>query len=309
MGLFALLVALASASQDILVDAYRAEILKPEELGAGTGVAITGYRIAMIVSGAFALILADRFSWPVVYLLMAAAVSLGLVATLWADEPPEPRVEQNSVSALGRLRDGVMGPLLDFFGRQGAIEILIFLVLYKLGDVVAGAMITPFLLQTGFSKTDVGAVYKVFGMLATIGGSLLGGLILFRIGMRASLFLFGVLQAGTNVMFFLLAQAGVSYPLLVSTVVLENLAGGMGSSAYAAFMMVLCRKQFTASQYALLSSLMAVARVLAASPSGLLARELGWPVFFLVTVAFAVPSLAMLARFGYWERGIPQHDG
>ncbi len=306
MAFFAVMVAFSSASQDIVVDAFRAESLPASELGAGTGVGITGYRIAMIVSGALALILADQLPWSTVYLIMAASVGIGVIGTFLAREP---RVEANlrsSAPPLQRIQEGVIGPFQDYFTRPGAFEILLFLVLYKLGDVVAGSMVTPFLLQTGFTKTDIGAVYKVFGMLATVLGGLIGGTIMMRLGMRFSLWFFGILQAVTNVLFALLATAGANYSLLVSTVILENLAGGMGTAAYAAFMMTLCRAKFTASQYALLSSLMAVARVLASSPTGFMAKTLGWPSFFVVSIALAVPGLLMLLRYPVWERGLPR---
>jgi PAT family beta-lactamase induction signal transducer AmpG len=302
LALFAVGVAFSSASQDIVVDAYRAELLPPIELGAGTGVAITGYRIALIVSGALALVLADHLPWPVVYLIMASAIGLGMVGTLIG---PEPKLKDGRIEAKNpwiRIQEGAIGPFRDFFGRKGAIEILVFLLLYKLGDVVASAMITPFLLQTGFTKTDIGAVYKVFGMIATIIGGLAGGALMLRLGLRGSLLLFGLMQAATNVLFAFLAQAGANYPLLVSTVFMENLAGGMGTAAYAAFMMTLCRARFTASQYALLSSIMAVTRVIASTPTGYMAQNFGWPTYFWVSMLLAVPGLVMLVRFPSWEK-------
>jgi PAT family beta-lactamase induction signal transducer AmpG len=266
----------------------------------GTGVNIMGYRIAMLVSGALALILADIMPWGSVYALLACMFLLGVAGTVLIEEK-EIHFRNEQEPFLDRIRTAVIGPFQDFFKRKGAFEILLFLTVYKLGDVVASAMTTPFFLQTGFTKTDVGAVYKVFGMIATVVGGLWGGALLARLGIRKSLFIFGILQAATNLMFAVLAQAGPRYELLVTTVMLENLAGGMGTAAYSAFMMTLCRAQFTASQYALLSSLMAVARVFIGAPTGFMAKNLGWSEYYLATVVFAIPGLLMLVRYPRWE--------
>lgn len=296
LAFFAFLVAFFSASQDIVVDAYRAELLPAEELGAGTGIYIMGYRLAMLVSGGLALILADHMPWGTVLLLVAATMSVGVVTSLLA---PEPKVKAKPPKS---LREAVVEPLVDFFSSKGALEILLFILLYKLGDVVAGMMTSPFLVQLGFTKTVIGSVYKVTGMVATIVGGLAGGAVLYKIGIKRSLWIFGIIQCVSNLAFMVLAQTGQNYSMLVTAVAIENLSGGMGTAAFTAFMMSLCNKSFTATQYALLSSLMAVARVFIGAPTGYLAKSVGWEQYFLISALLAIPGLLMLLRYNAWDK-------
>jgi len=295
LALLALLVAFASASQDIVVDAWRTEVLAPEELGPGAGVHILGYRVAMLTSGAIALILADRIPWRVVYLLMAGSLAVGFAASLLAPEPEVPGAPPRS------LKEAVVEPFLEFFGRPGAIGILLFIVFYKLDVVMASALTTPFLLELGFTKTDIGAVTKGLGMVSTIVGTLAGGAVVARSGMKASLWLFGVLQSVSTLSFFALARLGHHYPMMVAAIGIENLCSGMGTAAYAAFLMSLCDKRYTATQYALLTSLMAVTRVVAGAPTGFLAKAYGWEAYFLVSALAAIPGLLLLLRYDRWR--------
>jgi MFS transporter, PAT family, beta-lactamase induction signal transducer AmpG len=302
-ALLAFLVAFFSASQDIVVDAYRTDVLEPGELGPGASVYILGYRIAMLTSGAFALILADRLPWKAVYLLMAGSMFVGVIASLLA---PEPRTGARPPAS---LKEAVVSPFLEFFARPGAAGILAFVVLYKLGDVVAAALTTPFMLQLGFTTTDIGAVTKGLGMGATMLGALVGGAVVARAGMRNSLLVFGILQAVSNLAFVALAHLGRHYPMMVAAIGFENLCGGMGTAAFAAFLMSLCDKRFTATQYALLTSLMAVTRVIAGAPTGFLAKTLGWEQYFLLSALLAVPGLLLLFRFSRWTAPVESPAG
>jgi MFS transporter, PAT family, beta-lactamase induction signal transducer AmpG len=291
----AMAIAFLSASQDIAIDAYRADVLREKELGPGAATAVVGYRIAMLVSGAFALILSDHISWHSVYTLMAGIMLLNIVFTIAAPEP------ENKVVPPRDLKEAIWGPLKDYFKRSGAIEMLVFVMLYKLGSDIAGAMTTPFLLDIGFSRTDVGTANKIFGLLSTIIGTVVGGGIVARIGINRSLWVFGFLQSFANLSFTGLALVGKSYPAMIAAIGIENISGGMGNAAFIAFMMSLCDKRFTATQYALVTSFMAVTRIVAGVPTGKLALMLGWAPFFAVSVLGGVPALLLLSRFAPWN--------
>jgi len=255
-----------------------------------------GYRLAMITSGALALILSDHLPWRQVYAAMAALMLLCTVFTLISPEPQERVIPPKN------LKEAVWEPLAAYFRRTGAIEMLAFIVVFKLGDVIASAMTTPFLLDVGFTRTDVGTVYKGFGLVSTILGTLAGGGIIAKLGINRSLWVFGFLQAVSNLSFTALAVLGHNYPAMIAAVGIENICGGMGNAAFIAFLMSLCDKRFTATQYALLSSLMALARVVAGAPTGFLANHLGWPWFFAVSVLGGVPGILLLMRFAPWNR-------
>ena len=301
VAFLAALVSFFSASQDIVIDAYRRELLRDEELGLGASFASNGYRIGMLISGAFALFLADRISWNYVYLLLAASLFLGIITTFLGPNPDGQIIPPKS------LREAVIEPFADYFRRRGAFEILAFILLYKVGDVMAANMTTPFILKIGFSKTDLAVVAKTFGIIAIIGGGLAGGILLLRIGLLRALWIFGILQAGSTLAFSVLASAGHNYYVLVATVTFENFTSGMGASAFIAFMASLCNKKFTATQYALLSSLMGIPRVIVASPTGYLAEWFGWVHFFIFCTLAAIPGLIFLFRYKTWEEGSSSH--
>jgi PAT family beta-lactamase induction signal transducer AmpG len=290
LGAAALSVALLSASQDIVFDALRADWLDRDERGVGAAVSVLGYRIAMLVSGAGALILADQWlGWQATYWLMACLMGVGMLAT-WLAVEPEPRGE-----APRTLDAAVVKPFAEFFTRQGAVALLLLVVLYKLGDAFAGNLTTTFLLRgPGFSLTEVGAINKGFGLAATIFGALAGGALMAKMRLYRALLLFGVLQALTNLGFMLLAASGKSYALMVSVIGLENLCGGMGTAAYVALLMALCDRRFSATQYALLSALSAVGRVYVGPVAGYLVSGFGWQIFFFFSFLIALPGLAVL---------------
>jgi len=290
----ALVVAFLSASQDIVFDAYRTDVLGAQERGAGAAVSVLGYRIGMLVSGGLALILADEWlGWRGTYWLMAALMLVGVAATWSAQEPSAPPRAPHS------LEQAVREPLAEYFGRDGAWILLALIVLYKLGDAFAGSLSTAFLIRgPGFSLTEVGVVNKWLGVIATIVGALAGGALMARLRLYRSLVLFGVLQAVTNLGYMLLALAGKSYVLMIAAVAAENLCGGMGTAAFVALLMAMCERRHSATQYALLSALAALGRVYVGPAAGAMAQSLGWPEFFFATFLIALPGVAMLV----WQR-------
>jgi PAT family beta-lactamase induction signal transducer AmpG len=297
----AVLVAFFSATQDIVVDAYRREDLPDEELGLGSTLYVYGYRIGMWAASGGGLILADYLPFSHVYLIMALGLIPGVATTLLT---PEPQVDSRPPPS---LREAIWKPLADFFRRDGAGWILAFILLYKIGDTMAAAITTPFYLDLGFSKSEIGTVVKLFGSWATIAGAFGGGVLMLRLGIQRSLWVFGVLQAVSTAGFAVLARIGGSLPALSGVIALESFTGGMGTSAFVAFMASLTNKQFTATQYALLSSIMGLPRVLASAPTGLAAKHLGWEWFFIACTLAAIPGLLVLARFGPWSAPAPPH--
>jgi len=295
LALLAVAVAFFSATQDIAFDAYRTDVLRQEERGAGAALSVLGYRLAMLVSGGLALILADRWlGWGNTYVLMGALMGLAALVTLAAPEPEAPAQAPRS------LADAVALPFREFFGRPEALTVLLLIVLYKLGDAFAGALSTTFLIRgAGFSPAEVGTVNKVLGLAATIFGALAGGALMARLGLYRSLMLFGLLQAVSNLGYWLIAVSPRSLPLMAAAVGVENLCGGLGTAAFVALLMGLCDARFTATQFALLSALSAVGRTYLAGPlTPPLVESLGWPGFFLLTVLIALPGLLLL----YWRR-------
>ena len=291
LAALALLVAFTSASQDIVIDAYRTDVLRERERGAGAAVFVFGYRIALLVSGAVALILSDHIGWKNTYLFMASVMMVGIISTLLGPEPEERVVPPHS------LRDAVWGPLKEYFLRNAAIPLLLLIVLYKLGDAYAGALTTAFLIKgIGFTASEVGTINKGLGLISLIVGAMFGGSLMVRLGLFQSLLSFGILQAISNLSFMLLAWVGKSYGMLVFAVAFENLSGGMGTAAFVSLLMAMCNHRYTATQYALLSSLAALGRIFIAPTSGYLVESVGWASFFFITTLVALPGLWLLWR-------------
>lgn len=289
LGVVALSVAFASATQDIVVDAYRVDALPPEARGAGAAAIVLGYRVAMLTAGGLALVVADVAGWVAAYGLMAACMLVGLVASVLAREPASSPPESLSVA--------LSGPVRALLSRQGAVGLLLLVVLYKLGDTAANALTTAFLLRgVGFPLAVVGAFNAGWGLALSIGGAVTGGLVLARWPLVRALFVFGVLQALTNLLFLWLAMAGPSYPLLALVIGTEQFVGGLGTAAFVALLTALCARRFSATQYALLSALAAQGRVLAGPPGGMLAEAAGWPAFFVATALAALPGLWLVVR-------------
>ncbi|MCB2145971.1 MAG: AmpG family muropeptide MFS transporter [Deltaproteobacteria bacterium] len=289
LAVAALAVAFFSASQDIVVDAYRREDLPDHELGLGSSLYINGYRVGMLLASGGGLILADHMPFSRVYLIMALCLLPGVITTLLT---PEPRV----ASFPATLTAAVVDPLVEYFNRENALWILAFILMYKIGDTMAAAMTTPFYLDIGFSKTQIGAVVKLFGFWATVSGTIFGGIIMIRLGILPSLWIFGILQAVSTAGFALLAAIGPNLTALSAVIAFENLSGGMGTAAYAAYMASITDKRFTATQYALLTSLMGIPRVLASAPTGYMATIMGWPGFFIFCTLIALPGLLLIMR-------------
>ena len=298
-----ILIAFFSASLDIVVDAYRTEILDVETYGAGAGLGTTGYRLGMLVSGGVALVLADGIiSWPQVYLLMAGLCLLGAVVLLLA---PEPDIKRGASSA--NIRDTVVLPFLEFFQRSGALEILLFVMIYKLSTLMATSLTTKFLLDIGYTKTLIGSTNKVAGLIATILGGLTGGAFMVKLGLKRSLWIFGLLQSIVGLTFWAMPhvaalESGWREVGLVAVISVDNFMMGMGASAITGFMMTVCSLQFTGTQFALFTSLTAVTRVILVAQAGNIVAKIGWGNFFLGTVPLAIPGLLLLTRFDQWQK-------
>ncbi|MFO1061003.1 MAG: MFS transporter [Dongiaceae bacterium] len=368
-ALAAVLVAFSSASQDIVIDAYRIELLDEAQQGAGAAMTQYGYRVGMLASGAGALYLAAQQSWFFTYLVMAALVGVGIVTVLLTREPDEPglaiapaagrewRLRAAALAALavaavlafflarwlvvglglpgwmrsvlpvllaaatpavlllalprpdpaaasgpaaayaalrGWLGAAVLAPFAEVARREGWVAILLFIVLFKLGDAFAGVMANPFYVRIGFTNEEIAWVTKLFGLIATLLGVFLGGLLVARVGIMRALLIAGLLQMVSNLTFSLQAAVGHDIGLLIVTIGFENLAGGIGSAAFVAYLSGLCNIAFTATQYALFSSLAAVGRTMLSSPGGLLAEQVGWFNYFILATLLAIPGLLVL---------------
>jgi MFS transporter, PAT family, beta-lactamase induction signal transducer AmpG len=303
MAMVAVAVAFTSASQDIVVDAFRTDVAAPEQRGMAGALTVAGYRTAMLVSGALALVVAagsgwiPALGWRDTYYVMAALMGVGIVATLLGREPAKPPPAPRT------LREAFSEPLREFLSRPGAWWLLLLLVLYKLGDAFALSLTTPFLLRgPGFSLDEIAYVYKGMGLAATIVGALFGGGLMVKLGLYRSLLFFGILQAVSNLSFMALAMAGKSFALMVLAVGFENFAGGMGTAAFLALLMALCDHRFTATQYALLSALASFGRVYVGPVAGFATSPqylgLSWPVFYFLSFLMGLPGLGLLA----WRR-------
>ena len=289
LAFLAFLLTFISASQDIAIDAYRTEVLHEPERGLGVAVSVTGYRIAMLVSGALALILSEFIGWRATYMLMALIMLVGVIATWFGPEPDNPGSPPTS------MREAVQGPFKEFFSRSGVWSLLGLIILYKMGDAFAGSLTTTFLIRgVNFSVGEVGAINKGMGLASTIIGALFGGILMARLRLFKSLLIFGIFQAISNLSFMFLAIIGKNYPLMIFTIAFENLAGGMGTAAFLAFLMALCDNRFTATQFALLSALASLGRIFVGPVSGVLVDTLGWTTFFFSTFLFALPGLLLL---------------
>ncbi len=295
VALAALLVTFFSASQDIVVDAYRREDLADNELGLGSALYFYGFRIGMLVAGSGGLILADRISYQAVFLILAACLLPGIFTTLLTPEPP-------MLHGMPRnFKEAVIEPFVEYFQRRDALWMLAFILLYKLGDNIAASMTTPFYLDIGFTKTEIGAVVKLFGFWSVSAGGLIGGIIIIKMGIHRSLWLFGILQGLSTAAFAFLAHVGNHLPALAGVVSFENFSAGMGTAAFMAFMASLANQRFTATQYALLTSLMRIPDVGVSSLSGFLAQSVGWFSFFVICALIAIPGLLLLMKFAPWH--------
>ncbi len=286
-AIVAVVVAFFSASQDIVIDAYRTDSLGKGERGRGGAAYVTGYRIAMIAASSGALLMANHISWQSVYWILASMMSVGVVATFLAPPLVNSTPPRN-------LRDAVVEPFVEFFQRRGAIIALLFIMLYKVGDFVALQMVTPFLLkELHFDLVDVALLQKFLGIGATIVGAAIGGVAVDRIGVRKGLLIFGVVQAIANIGYVFLAMSGKNYGVLVVAIGFDNLCNGLGTVAFVAYLMSMCHRKFSAAQHALLASAMTILARLLTATSGYVVEFVGWEGFFAITIVVAAPALVL----------------
>lgn len=294
MAVVAFAIAVFSASQDIVLDAFRREYLTDEELGLGTGIWMNAWRFGMFAATGTAFFLADSIGYPAVHLVLSMMMGLGIVTTLLVSEPATGSTPPRT------LEETVVEPFREFFSRGGAWWVLAFILLYKIGDNMAGAMNIPFILKMGFTKQEYFVIVKGIGMLALFGGAFLGGIIMIRLGIANSLWFFGLLQAVSTACFALLVVFGKSQLLLGGIVAFEFLATGLGQAAYASYMAVQTNKRFTATQYAMMTSLMAVPGTAAAALTGYMVEFLGWSGFYIACALAALPGMLLLLRVAPW---------
>jgi PAT family beta-lactamase induction signal transducer AmpG len=307
IGAITLLIGLAAATQDVAIDAYAVDVLRREEQGAAVGARTALYRAAMFVSGGLAITLASPFDatlgrrvfhWPGSWGLVNLLLALCYVPSLWLTwRSPEP---EEVLAPSGRLRDAVWGSFLGFLGQHRALEILAFVVLYKLSDNLTQALARPFLVQVGFGPVDVGVATATIGLIATLAGTLLGGLLTNSLGLGRALWIFGFLQIVSNLGYALVAEVGPNRLLMYAAVAFEMGSTGLGSGAFGVLLLRLTQKRFSATQYALLSSLFTLPRILGGPVAGVMADAIGWRDFFVFTIVTGIPGMIMLARFVPW---------
>jgi PAT family beta-lactamase induction signal transducer AmpG len=291
------IVALFSASQDIVIDAYRRELLADDELGTGTSIFVNAYRLSGLVPGSLALILADFQPWTVVFWVTGAFMLVGIVTTLTIREVSDDTLAPHS------LRAAVIDPFVEFFSRDGVmagLAILGFLFLYKLGDNMATALATPFYIDMGYSLSEIGSVAKVAGLWASIAGGVLGGIIMLKVSINRALWLFGFVQLFTILPFVWLSQAGHTLVGLFVVVSGEYLGVGLGAIALTAFMARETSKAFTATQFALFSSFIAIPRTVANASTGFIVEAAGWTLFFVICFIVAIPGMLLLLKVAPW---------
>ncbi|AIL32060.1 AmpG family muropeptide MFS transporter [Basilea psittacipulmonis] len=309
MAIVAVIIGFLSATQDIAFDAYSREVLLDHEMAPGAAIRVLGYRLGMILSGGYAFIMADTqdglgLGWNNTYKIMALAMLVLMLITLIA-----PKLKP--ILSPRTLQDSFLLPLKEFFSRKGAIILLLTIILYKLGDAFAGSISIAFLVRyMEFSQAEVGLVNKIFGVIASILGAFIGGALTSKWGIYRSLIIFGILQAVSNLVYWVLSlypndpltwmltQIGLDHwpksYYLIGAIGIENICGGMGTAAFVAFIMLLCHQTYTATQFALLSALASIGRVYLSSISGFIVQDWGWPLFFVFTIMMAIPGILLL---------------
>jgi PAT family beta-lactamase induction signal transducer AmpG len=284
----ALAIVFLSATQDIVIDAYRADVATAAERGPAVTASTVGYRAAAYVAPAVALVLADHVGWRPALLVVATLMALFLVATVRAPEP------ERRAPPPASLRESVLAPLRAMLGTPGARSLLALVMVFKLGDAFSLKLFTPFMMDLGFSKTEIGVVIKIIWVAAAVTGSVLGGVWMVRLGLLRAMLTFGVMQAVSNLAYLVLALAGKDYPVMYAAVVIEHLTHAMGNVAVVALMMALCDVRFSAFQYALLSMLSQLPRYGLGWPAGWVADHGGWPTYYVVSFALGLPGLAVV---------------
>ena len=294
VSVIALAIAFCSATQDIVLDAYRRDILTDDQIGLGASVFVTGYRVGLLIGGALSLWLTQFLSWQSIYIFLSVFIYLGVVATFLSKEP------EVSTAIPRTLLHSVIEPLKHFFNRRHALPLLIFILLYKIGDTFAASMSSLFILDLGFTNAELGAVGKTYGLIAAILGGLTGGALIPRCKLYRSLVIFGVIQGLGILAFALLANIGKDHFFLVVSVIVENFTSGLGTAAFLAFLGILCDRRFSATQYALLSSISSLPRTMFSFGMGALAQQIGWTQYFLFCTSMAAPGLLLLLGGARW---------
>ena len=303
IGLAAILVAVLSASQDVVLDAYRTDLLPSAERGVGAAAATLGYRGAMLFIGAGGFVIAGKFGWRIAFL--TAAVLMLAIAPLTLLAPKLAKIQH----PVPNLKEAVIGPAREFLGRTGgrrALQILILVMLYRWPDGLLSMMAVPFLIQSGFAPEVIGTVQGGWGIGAAMLGTAIGGLFFSRLGLNRALWIYGIIGAISNLAYWGLARFGGGFKGLLIAVSVENFCSGMVVSAFLALLMSLCNPRFSAAQYALFSGVYALSRSALSTPGGLVAGQVGWSTFFALTIAAAVPSLLLLTVVAPWKESLPR---
>jgi MFS transporter, PAT family, beta-lactamase induction signal transducer AmpG len=291
VGALALAIAFASATQDIAIDAYAVEVLRPEEQGVAVGARIAIYRAAMYIAGGLSISLAAKFSWKLVFVGLALMYLPMLLVTIGA---PEPDKQQKPPAT---LREAIWLPFIGFLSRHRALEILAFVIFYKLGDNLATSLLRPFLIDMGYDATARGVGLATIGVFATLSGTFIGGAVTTLIGLGHALWVFGVLQIVSNIGYVLVANSAVNLPLMYSAMGFESFTQGLGTGAFSVLLLRMTQKRFSATQYALFSSLFSLPRVIAGPISGIAVDAMGWTAFFWLSMILSIPGLILLSRF------------
>ncbi|HCR85262.1 MAG TPA: hypothetical protein DIV86_01140 [Alphaproteobacteria bacterium] len=296
----AIIISFISATYDIAYDAIRVELLKEDEQGAGAGVSIMGYRIGMLMSGGIALILADQTSWQTSFLFMAATLAIALLAAFFTKEPEREEVKDIAQGFVSWTKNYIAEPFIRFSSKhQNWLYIIIFAILYKIGDALLSKMLNPFYLEMGFTKTEVAEITKFFGFIMTILGGIIGGWAVYKIGVIRCLFIFGILQAVSNLSYAYIPTIGSSVLYLTFVIAVENITGAMGTAAFVAYLAGITERKFTATQYALLTSFASLGRWITNAPSGYMVDKefglgLSWEWYFITTVIISIPGIVMV---------------
>ncbi len=291
VGALALAIAFASATQDIAIDAYAVEVLRPEEQGVAVGARIALYRAAMFIAGGLSITLAAKISWKLVFVSLALVYLPMLLITL---RSPEPDVEQKPPAT---LKEAIWLPFIGFLSRHRSLEILAFVIFYKLGDNLATSLLRPFLIDMGYDATARGGGLATIGVVSTLAGTFIGGAVTTLLGLGHSLWLFGILQIVSNIGYVLVANSTVNLPLMYGAMGFETFTQGLGTGAFSVLLLRMTQKRFSATQYALFSSLFSLPRVIAGPISGITVDAIGWTTFFWLSMILSIPGLILLSRF------------
>jgi PAT family beta-lactamase induction signal transducer AmpG len=291
IGALAFAIAFAAATQDVAIDAYAVDVLQPSEQGVAAGARTAVYRAAMYIAGGLSITIAGKYSWPAVNVGLAFLFLLLIAVTVKAPEPEDKWTPPASLKA------AIWEPFLGFLARHRALEILAFVILYKLADNLAGALLRPFLVDMGYSDFDRGFALATVGLFATLAGTFLGGIVTTLLGLGHSLWVFGILQIVSNIGYVLVSTSPVNRPLMYGAMGFESFTQGLGTGAFSVLLLRMTQKRFSATQYALFSSLFGLPRIIAGPLTGVMVDAMGWTTFFWISMAFGIPGLLLLARF------------